>query len=836
VQDVVPEKYTIKITPNIETEKFNGIVDIAARATATRKIIINAKELEIESAYIECKGVKYKANAKLDKEKEQVILNIESTLKGKINIHIEYKGVHNDKMYGFYVARYNANGKESKILTTEFESSNARAAFPCFDEPKLKAVFELTLAVDKELDAISNMPVKNIKVKNNKKVVSFYPTPKMSTYLLYMGVGKFEYLNGRLGKLKIRIVTVPGKLKYASAAMLYTKNFVAFYEKYFGIKYPLPKLDMIAIPDFAAGAMENWGAITFRETAILYDPKKTSVSSKRYLADTIAHELAHQWFGDLVTMAWWDDLWLNESFATYMSYKAVEGVYPDWEMDKQYLFDVVGSAFEIDQLHSTHPISVKVNSPAEIESIFDEISYEKGGTVLRMIENYVGEGVFRKGLHNYLIKHSYSNATKYDLWDALDAAAKEEGKYTKVKKVASAWINKPGYPIIFANRNNDVVELKQKRFFIDGRFKEDLWPIPINYEYHGKENTIVAAKLMESKNFNIKIDSAKWFKLNKMQTGLYRVSYDGDSLNKIGEAYKSKELDEFDAWGIESDLYALAHSGTIKIKEYLSFVESYLLEAGYPTSISLISHLRFLYFISYGTELGEHVKRVSLSYFNAAISRIGWQPRKGEDEVAKMLRGSLIVSLGLLGDKKALQFSKSLFDKALGDKNNLDPNVMGAVISLSAFAGDNLTFKRLKQAYASESFPGKQRSILGSIGMFNDKRIIAEALDFSISSKVRLQDSFAIPAVASTNVAAKGMLWPWVKSNWKGFMAKYDPGTHILSKFVSILSFESSADTLNDIKKFFREKKNIREDMEKDLEETIEFIQANIKMLEANAK
>ncbi|MGC9204863.1 MAG: M1 family metallopeptidase [Candidatus Micrarchaeia archaeon] len=834
MEDVIPKKYVIRIIPNMETEKFEGVVDIVAIAKPTKEIVINAKELEIKKAFVECRGTKHSATVKMDKAREQARIMLENKVSGDISIHIEYRGVHNENMYGFYVAKYTARGKESKILTTQFESSNARAALPCFDEPKLKAIFELTLVVDKELDAISNMPVKSTSFTNGKKEVSFYPTPKMSTYLLYMGVGKFEYLSGKLDKLKIRVITVPGKIEYAKAAMDYTRNFVAFYEKYFGIKYPLPKLDMIAIPDFAAGAMENWGAITFRETAILYDPKKTTVSTKRNLADTIAHELAHQWFGDLVTMEWWDDIWLNESFATYMSYKAIENVYPEWKMDREYLVDVVESAFAIDQLHSTHPISVKVNSPAEIESIFDEISYEKGGTVLRMIENYVGSEVFRKGLHNYLLEHAYANATKYDLWNALDAAAKSSGKAAKVKLVASAWINLPGYPIVNAKRNGTRIMLSQKRVFIDGKYKESEWPIPINYAYKSNGKVKIGTTLMQKKEFSMNIGPAGWFKLNKGQTGLYRVAYDNESLKQIGIAYKSSELDEIDAWGVESDLYAFVRVGAIKVKDYLTFVESYLLDAEYPTSLSLISHLRSLYFIFNGTKVGEEVKRVSLLYFESAISRIGWLPKKGEDEIAKMLRGALILGLGILGENKALELSKRLFGSALSDKGNIDPNVMATVISLSAFSGNASTLSRLENAYVRENFPGKKRIILNSLGMFNDRRLVSKALQFSLSSKVRLQDSFNIPVFVSGNVAAKGMLWPWIKKNWRGFIDKYDPGTHMLARFVSILGSESDENTLKDIKRFFSSKANARDDMKKDLAETIEFIESNIRMLNAN--
>src|SRR3989344_4181595 len=315
------------------------------------------------------------------------------------------------------------------------------------------------------------MPILKELAEKNKKITKFQTTPKMSTYLLYLGVGKFEYLENNSSRVKIRVYTVPGKKNLGKMALDYAQRFLDYFDNYFGIKYPLPKCDFIAIPDFSSGAMENWGAITFREIVLLGD-EKTSVANKEYIAEVIAHELAHQWFGNLVTMKWWDDLWLNESFATFMAQKAVSEVFPEWEYDLRFYEDILESALSADSLKSTHSISVPIKHVKDVSQIFDRISYEKGCSVLHMLESYIGNESFRKGLTIYLKNHEYSNAVKEDLWNALA----ESSKNKNVTKLMSAWVNKPGYPIVNVENN----KLTQKRFLLSEESK-GTWPIPIQY-------------------------------------------------------------------------------------------------------------------------------------------------------------------------------------------------------------------------------------------------------------------------------------------------------------------------------------------------------------------
>lgn len=833
--EVIPERYILKIYADPNRESFDGEAEIVAHIKGSAdKIVLNAKELEIKKAYAFARsggGAENIENVefKLDKKKEELSLLFGRKLSGEVHIKIEYKGRHGDEMCGFYRSRYAAGGKEEYMLTTQLESSDARAVLPCFDKPSMKAVFEVTLVIDKELDAISNMPIKEIKSAGEKKEVIFYPTPKMSTYLLYLGVGRFEYLNGRLGKTKIRVVTTPGKLKYAKLPLLFTKQFVSFYEKYFKIKYPLPKLDIIAVPDFAAGAMENWGAITFREVDLLVDEEKTSTLGRRRVAEVVAHELAHQWFGDLVTMKWWDDLWLNESFATYMSYKAMGNVYPEWRVDLEYLYEVVATAMGSDQLESTHPINVKVNSPAEIESIFDNISYEKGGSVLRMLEDYVGEDTFREGLHNYLKRHAYSNATKFDLWNAIQEEAKKRGKALKVNKVAKAWIDKPGYPIIKESRAKGYIKLEQERFTLLGNKKKELWPIPITYLAYSKDRKGIKKLLLEAKAKSIE-ESCDFIKLNYGQKGFYRVKYEHDNLILLGSAYKSRLIDDVEGFGIESDLYNMLRARYIGLDEYLDFISNYMLDAGYPLNMQISSHLMGLNMLTYNLEVNKKVKDVALAYFRNAVKRIGYYPKKGEDELVKLFRPRAIAGLGLLGDEEAERFADENFKKALS--GSFDPDLSPAVLSISAWNGGGEVFESIREAYLKEEFPEKKVRLLSSLGSFKNKELCSRALDYSLSKEVRLQDSFYIPAAVSSNPEGRELLLPWVEKNWHIMKMKFREGTHMLPRFVEMLGSYYGEEKLKEVEGFFTDKRNYTPAIKKALKETLEEIRINTLFIE----
>ena len=431
-ENVRPLRYQVTLEPNLEKFTFDGSADIGIVVNEeTDTVVLNAIELQIASAVITDKqgGTAKATDVIFDQNRERVSIILPSQLEvGNHTLHLKFSGYLNDQLRGFYRSRYlDAEGAEHFMATTQFEATDARRAIPCWDEPSVKAIFEITLVVPNQLQAISNMPViEEVMVANGKKAVSFEATPLMSTYLLAFVVGDLACVEGHAvdGTL-IRVWATKGKEHLGQFALENSINALSYMNEYFGIDYPLPKMDHIAIPDFAAGAMENWGAITYRETALLYDPENSAAQIKQRVLEVVAHEMAHMWFGDLVTMEWWDDLWLNESFASWMGDKTVNHLYPEWQMWTQFVSHDTNAALSLDGLRNSHSIEANVDDPAEIRELFDAISYSKGGSVLRMLENYVGPETFKKGLNIYLTDHAYSNAQGRDLWHAINDAANQ---------------------------------------------------------------------------------------------------------------------------------------------------------------------------------------------------------------------------------------------------------------------------------------------------------------------------------------------------------------------------------------------------------------------------
>jgi tricorn protease interacting factor F2/3 len=829
--NVVPEEYSIILEPSLKSFSFKGseVIKVAAKKP-TRSIRINSKNITVEEAWVKDRSGDQRAKVSYRKHNEEIVLLLPAAVSGKLSIHLVFEGIINDGLSGMYRSKYTIKGKDYYWATTEFEAPNARAAFPCFDEPEFKARFRISFIIDRELDAISNMPAgKTEYLSSRKKRVDFPLSPLMSTYFVYLGVGRYDYICGNAGKTKIRVVTVPGKAKSGKLALSFAEKFIPFYEKYFGIRFPMPKLDLIAVPDFAAGAMENWGAITFREMELLGDEKKLSVSMKQRIAEVIAHELAHHWFGDLVTMRWWDDLWLNESFATYMSYKAMDAVFPEWKILTQYLLDTVSPALSADSLKSTHPISTRVRSPAEIDSVFDSISYDKGGSLLAMLDDYLGYETFRKGLSAYLKRHSYGNARGADLWEALAHAAGSSGR--NVAKMASYWILNPGYPIIDVSIADGYAHLRQRRFILnENGISYGPWPIALHYRTIGAAD---GSMLLDKRERTMKVKGDAAVKLNHGQKGLYRVKYDDRTLKRLGAAVSSGELEGIDIWGIENDLFALARKSEVSADSYLSFVKKYCMRADYPADSSVISHIMWIYNMLYGTGKEERAKRLGLGYCNLWLDRFGLEPKDGEPRSNRIVRAEAFGALGILGDKRIIDIAETLFIARYGKGKAIDPDLAGAVYRIVSFNFGAKYEKAIRSLYLKADLE-ESRKFLVSLGMFNEPALIRRYLDYSLSKEVRLQDSFLLPAVISGGPYGKGPTLKWTKKNWHRLMKVFDPGTHMLPRYIENFSSVSDKKLYNEIKVFFNRKRNRRGDTPRYLRQTLERMEANIRFLETN--
>ena len=818
---VTPVNYALEFEPDFEKFKFRGREQVLLKISkATRQIILNAAELEIKECFLTSNGKRLRGRVRLDEKKEEMVISLPEKISGRAVLEVDFVGTLNDKLVGFYRSRYEYNGKERHLATTQFEAADARRAFPCWDEPEAKATFDVSLLVDGNLTAVSNMPAISKKRVGKKTLYKFERTPVMSTYLLYLGVGEFEFLQGKLGKTLVRIITTKGKKEQGKMALVFTKQFLSYFQKYFKIPYPLPKLDMIAIPDFASGAMENWGAITFRETVLLYDPKTSSTDTLQHIAEVVAHELAHQWFGNLVTMKWWNDLWLNESFATFMATKAVDKVYPNWDFWDQFLISEMTGGMSLDSLKSSHPINVDVKSPAEVRQIFDEISYNKGGSVLLMLENYIGAENFRRGLYSYLKKHEYANATTEDLWNSLGAASRKP-----VRKMMDTWVRQVGYPVVEATSDGKSIRLSQKRFLLEsaGVSTRGMWMIPVSVRM---EDTVETRMMTGSVAIPQK---GGWFKVNDGQKGFYRVKYDPDSFEALGTLVAEKRLSNLDRWSIHNDLTALVLSGQYGLKHYLDFVKHYEDEDDYVVLSDIVGFLNFLYVEFVGEEFWAEIKEFNQWFMSVVFQRIGWDPAKGERATYALLRGMLISSLGRLEEREVVDEAYSRFS-ALQRKRPVNPDLRSAVYSTIAWNGDSRTYQTLVGMYRRAPTQEEKVKLLGSLANFKDRRLLEKTLSFTLSRDVRTQNLFVPVARMVANPYGKDLVWPWIRRNWKTLVTKFGVGNPLLNRIVGSVSVMADIEKEREVRRFFA--KHHVPGIEMKLAQSLERIRIHARFLE----
>jgi len=812
---VIPINYEIMFEPLFHNFKFNGEEIITLNLPKpTNSIKLDAAELSIKESHIIQGGKIIPAKSSLNEKGEKLNIKLAKKIKGKAKLSIKFTGTLNDRLLGFYKSQYkDKKGKTKYLATTQFEAADARRAFPCWDEPAVKATFDVSLLVDKHMDAISNMPVISKKKSGAKILYKFGRTPIMSTYLLYLGVGEFEYLHGKLRNIKIRIVTTKGNKNKGKLSLDFTRKFLGEYEKYFGIKYPLPKLDMIAIPDFAAGAMENWGAITFREAILLYDPKTSSTRTKQYIAEVISHEIAHQWFGNLVTMKWWNDLWLNESFATFMATKIVDKFYPEWNLWDQFLDDAMLEAMSLDALKNSHPINVNVNHPAQIREIFDAISYDKGGSVLRMLENYVGIENFRKGLKHYLTLHKYSNAEGRDLWNSIGKVARKP-----VDAMMKTWIDQVGYPVVDVKRNNSKLSLTQRRFLSDGsRASKNRWSIPIHIEEGNHQNSI----LLKSRSSTVSLKNKESnFIINSGRYGFYRVQYDDHSLANLSLLIDEKILNHVDRWGLQNDLFSECVSGTKQLQEYLDFTTSYHDEDDYITLLNLAQNLYSIYKLTINERFTDEIRAYTAQFLGSIFDRLGWDSKKNERHTDSLLRSFVITALGKLGDEEILNEARKRFNKFLKNKNSLTADLQEPVFVLMAWQGDKKTYNKLLSLYRKSTLQEEKIRFLAAMCNFKQKNLLLKTLNLALTPEVRSQN-IRVPIMGvSANLHGKTVLWPWLKSHWEKLVKKFGVGNPLANRIVASVGSVIDDRQEKEVRNFF--KRNPLPGTERVIEQTLE--------------
>ncbi len=705
-------EYKIRLDFDLKNFTYRGDETISVKGSK-EDISLDAVGMEIESVSVNEKNARFRHDGK--------VLKIEERIDENSSIEIKFHAKVSDTLMGLYLS----STKEGKMITTQFESTGARQAFPCVDDPSYKAAFSITLVIDEDYDAISNMPVKKTEI-GKRKMVEFEKTPRMSTYLVYIGIGKFKYEYGKYGDKDI-ILTSLKEIK-SKFPIEIAKGSIGFYEKYFGIEYALPKMHLISVPEFGAGAMENWGAITFRETALMATENSGSIM-KESATVTIAHEIAHQWFGDLVTMKWWNDLWLNESFATFMSYKVTNSLFPEWDAWSDFIRSETGGAMRSDSLDSSHPIEVDVKDPDEISQIFDEISYGKGASILRMIENYVGEEDFRKGISSYLKENEFGNAEGSYLWNSIEKASSKP-----VKKIMEYWIKNKGYPVIETARKGDSIELKQRTFLLNGKKESGKWPIPLTIMTHDG----VKSDLMEKDK---KIDG--FIKLNVDNSGFYRVLYDNETFSGIMKEYT--KLSNLDKWGLLNDLYAFLLSGYISIKDYREKISNFMDDTDHLVIEELSSQLYTLFLIKPESST---LKKDAIDYISGNLKRLG-EKVKGEDDKISMIRGILASYLAGMDDAYAKEISARM------PAIDADPDLASAIAIAVARTGGIKPLEEAMSKYTADEITVRIVSAMGWVNPQEMDRIF----DLIDNNVIKKQDMLMVFRTMPMNPAGRDVFF-----------------------------------------------------------------------------
>ncbi|MEK7561186.1 MAG: M1 family metallopeptidase [Patescibacteria group bacterium] len=843
-RNVEPLEYHLCLTPNLENFTFHGHEGVEVNVTVpTSEITLHALDLTVKNISVYQPGIALffpQDPLVYDTEYQTVTIPLGRTLSpGSACLYLEFTGEINDKLCGLYRTSYKVGGEKRWGCSTQFESTDARRMFPCWDEPDQKAKFNLTLLVPKDKVALSNMPITSeFHLETNLKRLRYQITPPMSTYLLAIVIADLECLETTdANGVPIRVWTLPGKKEHGQFALDVALHTLPYLAEWFGIPYELPKLDLVAVPDFAAGAMENWGLITFRETALLVDPEQASAVAKQYVANVVNHEIAHMWFGDRTTMRSWTDLWLNEGFASYMGPKATDRQFPEWDMWTQFLMAYYTPAFHDDALRHTHPVEVEVKNPGEIGEIFDRISYNKGAVVTRMLAEYLGEDDFRRGLHEYFTRHAYGNATTDELWVALGEAS---GK--PVRHMMASYTRQPGFPLVNVDDEREngkyVLRFSQQRFFIDGGpdARRLCWNIPVSLL---TSSGTKISSMLECRTSTVEIPgNAEWIKVNPGQNGFYRVLYPPHLLRALAGAVERGALTVVDRLGLLDDAFALARAGYIGTREALDLLLAYRDETDYSVwsvIASGIGSLRTLLWYDHDHPLVfGNLCHFGRSYWDAAVQRMGWDKRQEDSHTDILLRSLAIREAGRYGHAHAVDTARQRFMRVCRGEA-LDPDLRSAVYSVAASTGREQQYEGLLALYRTTNDAEEKLRILSAMGSFTDKGVLQEALAFSLSEEVRSQDTPTLLASVRGNAVAQEMAWEFIKQQWGPLVKRCGAAHHTMPRIVNaVTNGFALEDHRHDVEKFFR--RNTVPGIERTVQQSLEIIRSNIAWLERDSE
>ena len=812
---VVPTDYSIRIEPNLDNLTFIGseTVKLDVRAPV-RALVLNAAEIEVANASVDDKAVPADA-LKIDKENELLRINLADELStGPHKLALNFSGKINEQGRGLYYMPYQEEGTGAKKITlgTQFEATDARRFFPCWDEPAFRARFQLTVVVLKNWLAVSNMPIESEAPLNGRaraqahdtmKEVRFAPTPLMSSYLNVLVAGELESIETKVGDTQVRVIATKGKAESGRYALESTAQILQYYNDYFGEPYPLPKLDQIAIPGGFGGAMENWGGITYFEPALLFDPAKSSARTKQIVYEVIAHETAHQWFGDLVTMAWWDNLWLNEGFASWMGSKCTAHFNPQWEvwLDKVVPRDPTrrtGISKELemegDARSTTHPIQQPVATEEEANSAFDDITYRKGQAFLFMLESFLGEDVFRGGIRRYIAAHKYSNSTTADLWKALSEAS---GK--PVGEIAAGWTEQPGFPVVTVKRDADKVSLTQERFTINFPKAPPLqWKIPLTYSLVG--DTQPQSRLMTGKIDNLSgIAADRALKLNAEGAGNYRVQYDERSWNLLLAALP--KLSVPDRINLLGDAWALAQAGRANVSQYLEIIDKLPNKTELAEREQIINAFDFINRLLVANAMREKFQAYARSILRPSFDELGWEPKKTDTPRHALLRASLISALGDLEDRQVIAGCRERFAKYLADPGSLAPDQRASVLWVVGHEANDQTWNKLHEIGLNTTSLEEKAYCYDALAAARDAKLATKTLQIALTDELPTSRAVFIVGKVARYGGQPDLAWDFAKANMKALLAKTDAlGANSLAP--SLFSFFSETARADELRAY----------------------------------
>jgi aminopeptidase N len=803
--DVRPDHYDLAFDVDLGRARFEGTETIRVRLSepATR-VVLHSLDIDIHEVTIAGDGATQKARVALDPAAETATLSVHRTIPaGVATIHLRFTGVLNDKLRGFYLSR--TNGRSYAV--TQLESTDARRTFPCFDEPAMKATFAVTLTIARRDTAISNgallsdMPGPG----PSRHTLRFATTPRMSSYLVAMAVGDFECLEGAADKVPIRVCATPGKRELGHVALDMAKDVLTFYNRYYDIPYPFGKLDMVAVPDFAAGAMENTAAIFYRETDLLADERTASLSAIKNIASVVAHEVAHQWFGDLVTMRWWDDLWLNEGFATWMETRPLAARHPEWDLAVDEALDNQ-AALDLDALGSTRPIHSSAETPAEIEETFDAIAYQKGAAVLRMIENYVGHQAFRRGVNAYLSRHAYASATSEDFWTAIAAVSGEP-----VDRILPTFVNQPGVPLVEVSLAcqgaGTTLTVRQRRFFLDSTRPDAsqtgaTWQIPICVKQQDGADAVCIVASDRGPNGLSLPGCAPWVFVNAGAQGYFRTAYPPEMLRALAPVIETS-LTAPERLSIAGDEWALVRAGRHTVADYLTLAAGFGRERSGGVLTEIVGRLAFIHDYIATDALRPRFEAFIRTLLRAQFDEVGLLTANGDTDDRRALRSAVVYALGTTGnDPDVIAGARSLVDRALSGGAALDPTTANAMLRVAARRGDRALFDALIAAAEHARDPEEYHRYLGTLASVENPSLVQRGLERALTDEIRRQDTSLYLQGFLANRATNARAWAFVKQHWATLLPKISIAGADASLVASLSSF-CDASARDDIKSFF---------------------------------